>query len=129
MQQIPCDNTERTTLLPLVHYISFLASKGFYIMTVPLGVPHRLYLMQLATLQPGDIPMPGYLIQTNDGINILIDTGCAKKNIGPHEEFGGVVVEMAEQDHILQQLATIGLTPDDIHTLVCTHFDFDHAGN
>jgi len=98
-------------------------------MTVPLGVPQRLYLMQLATMQPGDVPMPGYLIQTSDGINILVDTGCAKENAGVHEEFGGIIVEIAEQDHIVQQLATIGLTPDDIHTVVCTHFDFDHAGN
>ena len=72
-------------------------------MTVPLGVLHRLYLMQLATMQPGDVPMPGYLIQTNDGINILVDTGCAQENIGMHEEFGGVVVEMA--DHRKQSCA------------------------
>jgi N-acyl homoserine lactone hydrolase len=97
--------------------------------TVPTGSLRRLYLMQLATMQPGDIPVPGYLIQTNDGINVLIDTGCAKENIGPHAEFGGLTVEMAEQDHVLQQLTTIGLTPDDIHILVCTHFDIDHAGN
>jgi len=98
-------------------------------MTVSTGSPRRLYLMRLATLQPGDIPMPGYLIQTNDGLNILVDTGCARENVGSHAEFGGITVEMAEQDHILQQLATIGLTPDDIHIVVCTHFDFDHAGN
>jgi N-acyl homoserine lactone hydrolase len=85
--------------------------------------------MQLATMQPGGIPVPGYLIQTNDGTNVLIDTGCARDNIGPHAEFGGLTVVMAEHDHVLQQLATIGLTPDDIHILVCTHFDFDHAGN
>ncbi len=98
-------------------------------MMVSTGTPQRLYLMQLATLQPGDVPMPGYLIQTNDGINVLVDTGCAKENIGSYAQWGGITVEMAEQDHILQQLATIGLTPDDIHIVVCTHFDFDHAGN
>jgi len=99
-------------------------------MTISADSPQRLYLMQLATMQPGDIPIPGYLIQTNDGINILIDTGCAREHIGPpHPEFGGVTVEMPEQAHVLQQLAKIGLTPDDIDILVCTHFDFDHAGN
>ena len=99
-------------------------------MTISTDSPKRLYLMHLATMQPGDIPIPGYLIQTNDGTNILIDTGCAREHIGPpHPEFGGITVETAEQGHVFQQLATIGLTPDDIDILVCTHFDFDHAGN
>lgn len=35
----------------------------------------RLYLLPLGTMQPGDIPVPGYLVQTDDGTNILIDTG------------------------------------------------------
>ena len=99
-------------------------------MTVSPDRPKRLFLMHLATMQPGDIPIPGYLIQTNDGTNVLIDTGCAKEHIGPpHPEFGGVIVETTEQGDVFQQLATIGLTPNDIHILICTHFDFDHAGN
>ena len=99
-------------------------------MTIPKGSLRRLFLMHLATMQPGDIPIPSYLIQTNNGINVLIDTGCAREHIGPpHPEFGGATVETAERGHVLQQLAMIGLTPGDIHILVCTHFDFDHAGN
>src|SRR5436190_23209394 len=98
-------------------------------MTVTTGLPLRLYLMQLATMQPGDIPIPSYLIQTADGTNILIDTGCARENIGLLAEFGGLTVEMAEQGHILEQLAPIGLTADDIDILVCSHLDFDHCGN
>ncbi|QZO05130.1 MBL fold metallo-hydrolase [Agrobacterium vitis] len=35
----------------------------------------RLYLLHLGLMQPGDVPVPGYLIQTPEGINILIDTG------------------------------------------------------
>lgn len=28
----------------------------------------RLYLLYLGTMQPGDIPVPGYLIQTHEGM-------------------------------------------------------------
>ena len=35
----------------------------------------RLYMLYLGTMQPGDIPVPGYLIQTDEGINILVDSG------------------------------------------------------
>ncbi len=27
----------------------------------------RLYMLYLGTMQPGDIPVPGYLIQTDEG--------------------------------------------------------------
>lgn len=30
---------------------------------------------------------------------------------------------------VIDQLATLGLTPRDIHMLVCTHFDPDHSGS
>jgi N-acyl homoserine lactone hydrolase len=35
----------------------------------------KLYLLQLGLLQPLGVPVPGYLIQTEDGKNVLIDTG------------------------------------------------------
>lgn len=33
----------------------------------------KLYLMQLALLQPLGVPVPGYVIQMDDGRNILVD--------------------------------------------------------
>jgi hypothetical protein len=39
----------------------------------------KLYLMQLALLQPLGVPVPGYLIQTEDRANILIDTGFPRR--------------------------------------------------
>src|SRR5215469_16513300 len=35
----------------------------------------KLYLLQLGLLQPLRVPVPGYLIQSDDGTNILVDTG------------------------------------------------------
>lgn len=39
----------------------------------------KLYLMQLALLQPLGVPVPGYLIQTEDRANILIDPGFPRR--------------------------------------------------
>ncbi|GER91896.1 hypothetical protein KDW_60580 [Dictyobacter vulcani] len=46
-------------------------------MTTSASNPHRLYLMQVATMAIGslEVPVPCYLIQTNNGKNILIDSG------------------------------------------------------
>jgi N-acyl homoserine lactone hydrolase len=41
----------------------------------------RLYLLQLGLLQPLRVPVPGYLIQSEDGTNILVDTGYPRSFI------------------------------------------------
>lgn len=90
--------------------------------------PQRLYLFQLATFKPG-VPVPGYLVQTGDGINILIDTGFPKNMIGETVGFGGFIILYHENEYVVNQLAVLGLKPSDIHYLICSHFDADHAGN
>lgn len=89
--------------------------------------PQRLYLLLLATMGPG-VPVPGYLIQTGDGINVLVDTGLPKSMIGETPgPFG--TIRFDENQYVVNQLAALGLKPNDIHYLVATHFDMDHAGN
>ncbi|MBA2737161.1 MAG: N-acyl homoserine lactonase family protein [Pyrinomonadaceae bacterium] len=89
----------------------------------------KLYLMQLATLQPGNIPVPAYLVQTDDGANILIDSGFPLDFVANAPELeGGLRIEMSEDNFIVNRLSSIGLQPSDIHFLVCTHLDADHAG-
>ena len=83
----------------------------------------RLYLFQLALHPASGIPAPGYLIQTDDGHNVLIDTGFPRCYELP--EMG---LRLNERDYIVDQLAALGLAPRDIHYLICTHFDPDHAG-
>lgn len=83
----------------------------------------RLYLFQLALHPENGIPTPGYLIQTDDGANVLIDTGFPK-----HYELPGTSLRLGECNYIVNQLAALGLAPCDIRYLVCTHFDPDHAG-
>ena len=80
-------------------------------------------------MQPGDIPVPAYLIQTDNGTNILIDSGFPLDFAANAPELdGGLRIEMSEDNFIVNRLSSIGLRPDDVHFLVCTHLDADHAG-
>lgn len=84
----------------------------------------RLFLIQLALHPENGIPVVGYLIQTDDGTTILIDTGFPSQFELP----GGAGLRLDQQNYIVHQLARVAIQPQDIHYLVCTHFDPDHAG-
>jgi N-acyl homoserine lactone hydrolase len=109
----------------------------------------RLYLLQLGLLPAfGNIALPGYLIQTGDGKNVLIDSGPPRSVRGRQDQaadellasfpddratvFNTTVVRNIrndEEDLVTNRLAAIGLAPRDIDYVICTHFDLDHAGN
>jgi N-acyl homoserine lactone hydrolase len=111
----------------------------------------RLHLLRLGSIQvdkgriltPGrdegvwvTIPVPGYLIETDDGRRIMVDSGSPRMHIGnPDATYGGTTaadelhVLMTEQDDPRARLAQLDLNPADIDILVATHFHFDHAGN
>jgi N-acyl homoserine lactone hydrolase len=92
----------------------------------------KLWLLPLGVLQPLGIPVPGYLIQTDDGTNVLVDSGMPRSYIEepppPLPPFG-FEVDMRPEDFVVERLASVGIRPDDVDLLVCTHFDEDHAGN
>jgi N-acyl homoserine lactone hydrolase len=81
----------------------------------------RLYLMQVGSMPEYQIPVVCYLAQTDDGKNILIDSGLPE--ILPEGES-----EFENGQDVIEQLARIGLKPDDIDTVISTHYDGDHAG-
>ncbi|MBV9788001.1 MAG: N-acyl homoserine lactonase family protein [Chloroflexi bacterium] len=83
--------------------------------------PQRLYLMQVGLMPEYQIPIVCYLVQTGDGKNILIDTGLPE--IIPEE-----ASDFENGQDVIEQLAGLGLTPDDIDTVISTHYDIDHAG-
>ena len=100
----------------------------------------KLFILDFGLFQVHEngriIGIPGYLIQTTDGRNILVDTGFHPKYAADAEaatieddltSFGRVVSLTAENLPV-PQLAKIGLTPADIDTLVMTHTDIDHVG-
>jgi N-acyl homoserine lactone hydrolase len=84
----------------------------------------RLYLMQVAALAgSANTPAVCYLAQTSDGRNILIDSGIPDPQSLPAD-----MPELTIYPTVVEQLALIGLQPQDIDLLICTHFDMDHAG-
>jgi N-acyl homoserine lactone hydrolase len=81
----------------------------------------RLYLMQVGIMPAYEIPIVCYLVQTNDGKNILIDSGLPV--IIPED-----ASEFENGKDVIEQLASLGLTPDDVDIVISTHYDGDHAG-
>lgn len=96
----------------------------------PRSEPHplRLYLLPVETTT---LPLGGslygmvvcYLIQMSDGRNILVDSGIPADYQPP----SGAPLPTHETN-VVVRLADLGLQPDDVDLLVCTHFDVDHAG-
>lgn len=82
---------------------------------------HRLYLMQVGIMPDYGIPIVCYLAQTRDGRNVLIDTGLP-------EVIPADAAEFENGQDVVEQLAGMGLTPDDIDLVISTHYDGDHAG-
>jgi N-acyl homoserine lactone hydrolase len=85
------------------------------------NTPQRLYLMQVGIMPLYGIPIVCYLVQTGDGQNILIDSGLPE--IMPEGES-----DFENGQDVIEQLARLGLKPDDIDTVISTHYDIDHAG-
>lgn len=81
----------------------------------------RLYLMQVGLMPEYQIPIVCYLVRTADGKNILIDSGLPE--IIPEE-----AADFENGQDVIAQLASIGVRPDDIDTVISTHYDIDHAG-
>jgi N-acyl homoserine lactone hydrolase len=81
----------------------------------------RLYLMQVGSMPQYQIPIVCYLVQTNAGKNILIDSGLPE--IIPEEES-----DFENGQDVIAQLAALGVKPEDIDIVVSTHYDIDHAG-
>jgi N-acyl homoserine lactone hydrolase len=90
-------------------------------MMMSQNAPQRLYLMVVGSMPEYEIPIVCYLVQTGDGKNILIDSGLPE--IIPEGE-----TDFENGQDVIEQLASIGLTPDDIDTVISTHYDGDHAG-
>ncbi len=94
----------------------------------PQPQPLRLYLltiettaMLLGTSLYGMVVC--YLIQMSDGRNILVDSGIPAEYQPPPG-----ALPHTHETNVVARLAELGLRPDDIDLLICTHFDVDHAG-
>lgn len=100
----------------------------------------RLYILDFGLFQVHEngriIGIPGYLVQTHAGQNILVDTGFPAKYAEDAEratledglDIFGRVLTLTPHNLPAGQLAKMGLAPDDIDILVMTHSDIDHVG-
>jgi N-acyl homoserine lactone hydrolase len=98
-------------------------------MIITGGAPQRLFLMQLSTSTiptasgPLEMSTACYLVQMGDGKNVLIDSGLPADYAPPPG-----MPPAKDEKNVIEHLADLGLRPDDIDLLICTHFDVDHAG-
>lgn len=79
-----------------------------------------------------DIPVPFFLIQHPKG-TLLFDTGNAKAVAVDARKHWGVAVDayepiMSREQYCVDQLATIGIKPEEIKYIVLSHLHLDHAG-
>lgn len=100
----------------------------------------RLYILNFGLFQVHEngrlIGIPGYLLQTHDGRNILVDSGFPAAYAHNAEQATrddglgsfGRVVSLTEENLPAGQLGKIGLREADIDSLVLTHSDIDHVG-
>jgi N-acyl homoserine lactone hydrolase len=91
--------------------------------------PQRLYLFQLSTTrvptgsQPLQMVSGCYLVEMSNGEHILIDSGLPDDVALP-----AGMPPASNKKNVLEHLRDLNLAPDDIGTVICTHFDVDHAG-
>jgi N-acyl homoserine lactone hydrolase len=103
------------------------------------GRPQSLTVLDFGLFRVGDartIGIPGFLITTDCGERILVDTGFpdayaqdakAAARCDGLDAFGKVLALGAE-NLVTGQLALLGLAPSDITLLILTHSHIDHVG-
>jgi glyoxylase-like metal-dependent hydrolase (beta-lactamase superfamily II) len=79
-----------------------------------------------------ELPVACTLLRHSQG-NVLFDTGCHPGVAEDPESRLGTLAKymnpiMAVGDHVLTSLGTVGLGPDDIDVVVCSHLHTDHCG-
>jgi len=97
-----------------------------------LRMRKAIYYPHVAPAETFELPVSCILLRHDRG-NVLFDTGC-HPDIGkdPIPRWGGMArfmtPVMTEGDHVLNSLACVGLSPDDISHVVCSHLHTDHCG-
>lgn len=90
------------------------------------------YYPDAARSEMFELPVSCMLMRHAQG-NVLFDTGCHPSiAINPEARIGGIakfmIPIMSPGDHVVNSLKAIGLGPDDIDVVVCSHLHTDHCG-
>lgn len=91
-----------------------------------------IYLPDADRSETIDMPISCALLRHPQG-NVLFDTGCHPSvPENPEARWGGLarlmVPIMQPGDHVVNSLACVGVEPDDIDMVVCSHLHPDHCG-
>lgn len=97
-----------------------------------LKMTKRSYIAEAARGEMIDLPVSCILLRHKQG-NVLFDTGCHPDVATDPEGRLGVLAKymipnMPAGDNVLSSLAAVGLGPDDIDVVVCSHLHTDHCG-
>jgi len=81
-----------------------------------------------------EFPVPAFLLETDEGL-ILFDTGCHPDAMLPGDQGRWpyafqrrVPWDGGEKTTVMYYLKQLGISPDDINTIILSHMHNDHAG-
>jgi N-acyl homoserine lactone hydrolase len=91
-----------------------------------------IYIKSADRSETFEAPVSSALIRHNQG-NVLFDTGCHPSVVEHGEERWGPLMKvmtpvMRAEETLLPSLAAVGVNPDDIDVVVCSHLHPDHCG-
>lgn len=91
-----------------------------------------VYFPETNAAETIELPVSSILLKHPKG-NVLFDTGCHPDvAVNPEARWGSLarfmVPVMAPHDNLLESLKALGLSPDDIDVVVCSHLHPDHCG-
>jgi N-acyl homoserine lactone hydrolase len=97
-----------------------------------LRMRRSVFVPGVAKEETFELPVSCTLLRHRQG-NVLFDTGCAPEAaIDPQARWGGVARFMTPiftpDDTVVAQLPKLGLSPEDIDVVVCSHLHPDHCG-
>lgn len=97
-----------------------------------LRMKKNIYFPDADDKETVELPVSCMLMKHGQG-NVLFDTGCHPGILDNPEARWGKLAQhmtpiMPPGDHVLNGLKAVGLGPDDIDVVVCSHFHTDHCG-
>ena len=98
----------------------------------PSSSPSSSELFFLLRAPDAEAPVASVLLRHTQG-NVLFDTGCHPDVATDPEGRLGTLAKymqpiMPADDHVLTSLKAVGLGPDDIDVVICSHLHTDHCG-
>ncbi|MBN8975514.1 MAG: N-acyl homoserine lactonase family protein [Rhizobiales bacterium] len=97
-----------------------------------LKMRKHIYFPDVDRNESIELPVNCVLLRHPKG-NVLFDTGCHPDIVTNAEERWGALARvmtplMSPQDNVISSLQAVGLAPDDIDIVVCSHLHPDHCG-